>query len=115
MSSLTSSSPSPASSGHSSVHVSPVGTYLAIFGALLVLTATTVWVAYFDFGVLNDVVAMAIAVAKATLVILFFMHVRYSTKLTKLTVVGGFVWLFIFFLLLFADYFTRGVFGPAGK
>lgn len=107
-------SSSNASSG-SSVHISSVPSYLAIFGGLLVLTAITVWVAFYDFGVMNDLVAMAIAVVKATLVILFFMHVKYSTKLTKLTVIAGFVWLFIFFLLLFADYLTRGVFGPLGK
>lgn len=105
----------------SSVHVSSVGTYLAIFAALMVLTALTVYAAYFDFEAMfgltamNDVVAMIIAVTKATLVILFFMHVRHSTKLTKLTVVAGFVWLFIFFLLTFSDYLTRGVFGVAGK
>lgn len=115
MSSSTATSESPA------IHVSSVGTYLAVFGALMVFTALTVYAAYFDFEAMfgwtgmNDAVAMAIAVTKATLVILFFMHVRYSTKLTKLTVVGGFVWLFIFFLLIFSDYLTRGVFGVAGK
>ena len=108
---MSSLSPSPSSP----VHVSPVSTYVAIFAALIVFTAITVWVAFYDFGVMNDLVAMGIAVAKATLVILFFMHVRYSTKLTKLTVIGGFVWLFIFFLLIFSDYLTRGVFGPMGK
>jgi cytochrome c oxidase subunit 4 len=109
-------SSTPASSSTSSpIHVSSVGTYLAVFGALMVLTASTVWVAYFDLGVLNDVAAMGIAATKGTLVILFFMHVRYSTKLTKLTVMAGFVWLFILFLLTFSDYMTRGVFGVAGK
>lgn len=98
-----------------SVHVSPIGTYLAIFGTLLVLTAVTVWVAFFDLGAWSDVVAMAIAITKATLVILFFMHVKDSTKLTKLTVMAGFVWLLILILLTFQDYFTRGLFGVAGK
>jgi len=101
-----------------SIHISSIGTYVAIFLALMVLTAATVWVAYYDFGAWNDVVAMGIAVVKATLVVLFFMHVRYSTKLTKLTVVAGFAWLFVFFLLTFSDYLTRTIEafgGVAGK
>ena len=101
--------------GDHAIHISSVGLYLGIFAALMVLTALTVWVAFFDLGAWSDVVAMAIAVTKATLVILFFMHVRYSTKLTKLTVISGFVWLVIFFVLLMMDYLTRGVFGVAGK
>lgn len=115
MSSTATSSTASRSPSGPSVHISSVPSYVAIFAALIVLTAVTVWVAFYDFGVMNDLVAMAIAVVKATLVILFFMHVKYSTKLTKLTVIAGFVWLFIFFLLLFADYLTRGVFGPVGK
>lgn len=99
-----------------SVHIMPTRVYLAIFAALMVLTALTVWVAFFDLGVYSDVVALVIAVIKASLVVLFFMHVKYSTKLTWLTVAAGFVWLGIFFILIFTDYLTRGWWlGVAGK
>ena len=66
---------------------------IAIFAALLVLTYVTVAVSRIDLGRFNTIVALTIAVTKAVLVVLFFMHVRYSTRLTKLVVVGGFVWL----------------------
>jgi cytochrome c oxidase subunit 4 len=95
-----------------SVHISPVRSYVGIFLALLVLTAVTVGMAFIDLGALNDVVAMTIAVGKALLVILFFMHVRYSTRLVWLTVAAGFVWLGIFFLLILPDYMTRAAFIP---
>ncbi len=98
-----------------SVHVSPVRLYLAIFFALLVGTALTVWAAFMEFGPFNNIVAMAIAVAKATLVVLFFMHVKYSTRLTKLVVAGGFLWLGLLFLFTLADYMNRGWLGVAGK
>ncbi len=65
-------------------HVSPKTTYYAIFGALMVLTAITVSIAFINLGPLNFPVALAIAILKATLVILFFMHVKYSSHLTKL-------------------------------
>lgn len=93
-------------------HVTSRKVYLLIFAALMVLTAATVVVAKIDLGVLNDVVAMGIAVAKALLVLLFFMHVRYSTRLTVLTAVGGFLWLAILISLTLGDYLTRGVLLP---
>ena len=62
-------------------HVVPLRVYFSVFGALMVLTAITVAVAFFDLGVLNNVVALGIAGLKATLVILYFMHVRYSGRL----------------------------------
>lgn len=88
-------------------HVSSPWLYLWVFIALMVLTVLTVWVAYFDFGVLNDVVALAIAMTKALLVVLFFMHVKYSTRLTALTAVAGLVWLGILIGLTLNDYLTR--------
>ena len=91
-----------------SVHVTPIRVYLFIFGALMVGTALTVWAAFIELGAFNDIVAMAIAVTKATLVVLYFMHVRHSTRLTKITVVAGFLWLAILVGLLLSDYFTRG-------
>src|SRR4029077_17952210 len=76
--------------GHmTSAHVVPLRVYLLVFVSLLLLTATTVAAAFVDLGALNNVVAMAIAGLKATLVILFFMHVRYSTRLTPLVIVSG--------------------------
>ena len=66
------------------VHVSPMGMYLSVFAALMGLTALTAWIAFQDLGRWNDVVALAIATTKMTLVIVFFMHVKYSTRLTKL-------------------------------
>lgn len=93
--------------GHDGVHISSVGTYIAVFLALMVLTVITVWAAFIDFGVFSNIIAMAIAVTKATLVVMIFMHVKYSTRLIKLTVVSGFSWLIILFAYTMADYLTR--------
>jgi len=82
--------------------------YFAVFGALLLGTLGTVFVARIDLGVMNDVVMLAIAVTKAMLVILFFMHVRYGTRLTALTAMGGFLWLAILIALTLTDYMGRG-------
>ena len=92
-----------------SEHIVPVKVYLAIFLALLAGTALTVLAAFHDFpGQLNTVIALTIASIKATLVVLYFMHVRYSTRLTKLVVVGGFVWLALLIGLTMADVVSRG-------
>jgi cytochrome c oxidase subunit 4 len=88
-------------------HVESRKVYYAIFGALLVLTYLTVAVARVDLGRLNTVVALTIAVTKAVLVVLFFMHVRHSSRLTKLVVVGGFVWLALLIGLTMADFVSR--------
>ena len=90
-----------------SEHVTPKRTYFAIFAALLALTYLTVAVSRIDLGRLNTIVAMTIAVSKAVLVVLFFMHLRYSTRLTKLVVVGGFLWLALMIGLTMADEVTR--------
>jgi cytochrome c oxidase subunit 4 len=90
-------------------HVSPKSTYYMIFGALMVGTVITVAAAFIDLGILNFPVALAIAVTKATLVILFFMHVKYSSRLTKLFVGMAFFFLFILFGLTLTDYLTRGL------
>ena len=89
-------------------HVVPVRVYVAIFLALLVLTGVTTWVAYFDMGRLNTVVALAIAVTKMLLVILFFMHVKYTTGLTKIVIISGFFFLAILVALTLSDVLTRG-------
>ena len=89
-------------------HISPVRMYYGIFGALMVLTVVTVAVAFVNLGSLNFPVAIGIAVTKATLVILFFMHVKYSSRLTKLIVGMAFFFLFIMFGLTLTDYLSRG-------
>lgn len=90
------------------MHVTSQRTYLGIFLALIVLTAATVLAAFVDLGFLNAVVALGIAVAKGLLVILFFMHVRYSSRLTWIFVGAGFFWLGILFALGMSDYLSRG-------
>jgi cytochrome c oxidase subunit 4 len=82
--------------------------YLAIFAALVVLTVVTWSVAKIDLGRMNAVVALTIAVIKATLVVLYFMHVRYSSRLTWVFVCAGFFWLAIMVALTLGDYMTRG-------
>ena len=94
-------------------HIVPLRIYLLIFLALLLGTALTVGAAYVDMGPLNTPVALAIAVFKATLVVLFFMHVRYGSKLVWLFAGGGFLWLVILLVLTLSDYFSRGWMGPA--
>ena len=90
-----------------SEHVTPKRTYFAIWAALLALTYLTVAVSRIDLGRLNTIAALTIAVCKALLVVLFFMHIRYSTRLTKLVVVGGFMWLALLIGLTMADEATR--------
>jgi cytochrome c oxidase subunit 4 len=90
-----------------SSHVVPTRVYFAIFLALMVLTAMTVAVAYVDLGVFNNVVALAIACTKAALVVLYFMHVRYSDHLVKLSILIGILFLMILFGFTLADPLTR--------
>jgi cytochrome c oxidase subunit 4 len=82
--------------------------YYLVFLALIVGTILTVAAAKVDLGPLNNVVMLAIACTKATLVILFFMHVRWSTRLTWIVAMSGFFWLLILFGLGMSDYMTRG-------
>lgn len=94
-----------------SEHIVPRSTYFLVFGALIVLTAVTVAAANFDFGPMNDVVAMTIAVTKMMLVLLFFMHVRYSSRLIWVIVASMFFWLIILLALTLTDYSSRDWFG----
>jgi cytochrome c oxidase subunit IV len=89
-------------------HVPSTRSYYVIFGALLLCTYLTWQVAYFDLGALNTVVALTIAVFKAVLVVLFFMHVRHSSRLTWVVVLAGVFWLAILLLITMSDYLTRG-------
>jgi cytochrome c oxidase subunit 4 len=98
----------------SSVHVSPLGTYFTVFGALMTLTAITVGVAFLNLGSFNPLVALGVACVKATMVILYFMHVKYSSRLTKLTVVLSLFFVTILFAETLMDYATRGWEAGAG-
>lgn len=89
-------------------HVAPKSMYYGVFLALLVGTGLTVLAAFFDMGAMNNVVMLAIASAKAMLVVLFFMHVRWGTRLTWVVVASGFFWLLILFGLTMTDYVSRG-------
>ena len=89
-------------------HVAPKSMYYGVFLALIVGTGLTVLAAFFDMGAMNNVVMLTIAIVKASLVILFFMHVRWSTRLTWVVVASGFFWLLIMFGLTMQDYLTRG-------
>ncbi len=82
--------------------------YVSVFAALLVLTFTTVFVGEVELGPWNVVVALVIAIIKATLVVLFFMGVRESSSLTKLIVAAGLFWMAILFGMTFNDYLSRG-------
>jgi cytochrome c oxidase subunit IV len=88
-------------------HIVPPRVYITIVLILLVMTAITVGASYIEMGVFNPIVALAIGVFKATLVVLFFMHVKYSTKLTKLTVGAGVFTFLVLISLTLADYISR--------
>ena len=96
-----------------SEHIVPRTTYFSVFAALLVGTAITVFAANINFGKMNDVIAMTIAVTKMLLVLLFFMHVRYSSRLIWVIVSAMFFWLLILLLLTLTDYTSRDWFGAS--
>ena len=96
-------------------HIVPVWVYIAVFAALLVLTAATTAAAFYDLGPMNNVVALGIAGLKATLVVLYFMHVRYGTRLIPLVVAAGLFWLILLIALSLTDYLTRGWLGVPGR
>src|SRR5438067_10914457 len=96
-----------------SEHIVYPRVYVVIFLALLLGTGVTAGVAFFDFpGPLNAVVALTIAVIKATLVVLYFMHVRYGGRLIWLVIGSAIFWLAIMFALTISDYWTRTWFMP---
>jgi len=92
-------------------HIASKGSYVGIFATLMVLTVVTVAVAFVNVGPFSAAVALGIATFKATLVVLFFMHVKYNSRLTKLIVVSGFFFLVILVALTMTDYATRGWLG----
>ena len=101
-------------SGHGH-HVPSVGMCVRVWLALLVLTGFTIFIANQDLGALNTPVALLVAITKASLVIIFFMGVRWNTPLTKTVAISGFVWILILFAMGMNDYLTRGWLGVAGR
>jgi cytochrome c oxidase subunit 4 len=102
---MTSDTHSQAHAPH--VHITPLSTYFLVFGALALGTVLTYLASTVDLGMWNTPIALIIATIKAILVILFFMHVIHSTRLTWVIVIGAFLWLGVLFVLTFADYLTR--------
>jgi len=92
---------------HDEHHIVGPRVYVTILFALLIGTGLTVWASFLELGPWNPVIALAIATSKATLVVLFFMHVKYSTKLTKLTV-GAAIFMFLVLIsMTLSDYISR--------
>lgn len=89
------------------LQIVPISTYLNVFAVLVVLLIVTVLAAHVDLGYLNTPIAMSIALFKAALIVLYFMHVRNADPLVRVFSAGGFLWLAILFLLTFADIMTR--------
>jgi cytochrome c oxidase subunit 4 len=96
-------------------HIVPVRIYLAVFFALIALTWVTAWVSTIDLGPFNIYVALSIAVFKASLVVLFFMHMKYGTKLMKMIVLAGLYWLILLLFITMADIWTRSWMGVPGR
>ena len=95
-------------SGHEEHHIIGPKVYIPVFAALIVLLFATVGASYLDISTtVNLIIALAIAVAKALLIILFFMHVKYSSKLVKVFAGAGFLWLLILFALIIMDFVSR--------
>jgi len=88
-------------------HVSPLGMNIGIFSALMFLTFVTYWAAFQEFGALDTPLAIVIATVKASLVIMFFMHVKYSSKIVMLSAGSGFLFLVFLFAFTLVDYGTR--------
>ncbi len=91
-----------------SAHIASLKLYYAVFAALIIGTVLTYLAALVDFGFMNNIVMLTIACTKALLVILFFMHVRWSSRLTWVVAAAGFFWLLIMFSITMSDYMSRG-------
>jgi cytochrome c oxidase subunit 4 len=89
-------------------HLVTKSVYYAVFTTLIALTGITVAVSYIDLGPINSVAAIFIACLKAMIVVLYFMHVKFGTRLVKLTVIAGLYWMGILMTLTLSDYLTRG-------
>ena len=96
-------------------HIESARNYVLVFIGLIVLTVVTTAVAFVDLGAFNVAVALGIATCKMLLVALFFMHVKHSSSLTKLILIGALLWLAIMIGFTMADFNTRGWFGVLGR
>ena len=106
------------SNGHAQAHEHPVDsvkTYFLVWLALIFATILTTAVAFLDLGFLNVFVALAIACTKMLLVVLFFMHARHSSQLTKLALLGAVLWLAILLAMVSIDFISRGWMGVPGR
>ena len=92
---------------HGEHHIVTPKTYSIVFATLLIGTAITVWAAFQNFGIFNPVIALAIACTKAVIVILFFMHVFFQSKLIKMTVAAGFFTFLVLVIMTLSDYMSR--------
>jgi cytochrome c oxidase subunit 4 len=92
---------------HAEHHIVTPMVYSMVFGTLLVFTGITVGAAFINLGVLNPIVALAIACTKAVIVILWFMHVKYQSKLIKMTVAAGFFTFLVLITMTLSDYMSR--------
>ena len=90
-----------------SAHIGSLKVYFGVFMALMIGTAVTIYAAFQDLGMMNAPIALVIATGKAILVVLFFMHVKDSDRLTKLTVLSGIFWLGILLVLTMTDFLSR--------
>ena len=96
-------------------HVDSAASYFLVFLALIALTVVTTAVAFVDLGDFSVIAALGIATCKMLLVALFFMHVRHSSKLSRLVMAGGLLWLAILILMTLGDFATRGLAGTPGR
>ncbi len=96
-------------------HIESVRNYVLVLIALMILTVLTVYAAFIDMGILNEVVGLGIATTKAILVMMFFMHLRHSVGLVKIVAASGVFWLVVLILLAMSDYATRGLLGIPGR
>ena len=96
-------------------HLDSVRTYFLVWLALIIATVLTTGVAFIDLGAFSVVVALAIAVCKMLLVALFFMHVRHSTRMTRVVILGGLLWFGILMCMTFIDFGSRTWMGVPGR
>jgi len=92
---------------HAEHHIVTPIQYVMVFGTLLFFTLLTVVAAYIDMKWLNPVIALGIACFKAVIVILFFMHAKYQSRLIKMTIGSGFFVFLVLIVMTMSDYFTR--------
>ncbi|HXC95319.1 MAG TPA: cytochrome C oxidase subunit IV family protein [Edaphobacter sp.] len=92
---------------HADHHIVTPKVYAMVYVALLIATGITVWAAFINLNIFNPIIALAIACTKGVIVILFFMHVKYQSKLVKLTVISGFFTFIVLITMTLTDYISR--------